>query len=173
MVGEDETFISLFSAGNGVGKSCAGANMLAHILYGSSGNKFFDYPLYNDFPYPKQGRIISDPTTISQTIIPELKIWLPPGRYTTNKGGKNFESKWQTDSGFKFDLMTYEQGVKEFESSTLGFAWFDEPPPLAIFKATVARMRLGGVIFITATPLTGSAWLYDQLVMHPDTKKVE
>jgi len=173
MVGEDETFISLFSAANGVGKTAASCNMLAHILYGSSGNKFFDYPLYNNFPYPKRGRIVSDPTTIAGTIVPELKKWLPPGRYTTNKGGKNYEYKWITDTGFEFDLMSYEQGVKEFESSTLGFAFFDEPPPFAIFKATVARMRLGGIIWIGATPLTGSFWMYDELVMHPDTKKVE
>jgi phage terminase large subunit-like protein len=62
--------------------------------------------------------------------------------------------------------MSYEQDVKEFESSTLGWAWFDEPPPLPIFKATVARMRRGGVIFITATPLAGSSWMYDHIITH-------
>ena len=62
------------------------------------------------------------------------------------------------------DLMSYEQDTKEFEAVDLGFAWFDEPPPESIYKATVARMRRGGIIFITATPLTGSAWLYDHIV---------
>ncbi len=57
--------------------------------------------------------------------------------------------------------MTYEQDPREFEGVTPGWAWFDEPPPEHIFKATVARMRRGGVIFITATPLAGSAYLYD------------
>jgi len=181
MVGNNKTFICLFSAANGVGKTACGCNILAHILYGNSGNKWFeekefewvygkqkgtrkatDFSLFNKFPYPKQGRIVSDATTIIETTVPELKKWLPAGRYTANKAGKNYERKWITDTGHKFDLMTYDQGVKEFESATLGWAWFDEPPPLAIFKATVARMR----IFITATPLTGSAWMYDHILTY-------
>ena len=167
MVGNNKTFICLFSAANGVGKTACGCNILAHFLYGPSGNKYFDdLPLFKKFPYPKQGRIVSDATTIVETTVPELKKWLPSGRYTTNKAGKNFEKKWRTDTGFKFDLMTYDQSVKEFESATLGWAWFDEPPPLAIFKATVARMRRGGIIFITATPLTGSAWMYDHILTY-------
>jgi len=164
MVGKNETFVCLFSAANGVGKTGAGATMLAHLLYGPSGNKYFDYPLFNNFPYPKRGRIASDPTTVTQTIVPELYKWLPQGRFQTNKAGKNYEYNWATDTGHKFEVMTYEQGAKEFESATLGWAWFDEPPPLAIFKATVARMRMGGIIFITATPLTGSAWMYDHIL---------
>jgi len=167
LVGANDTFISLFSAANGVGKTACGANIVAHILYGQSGNPYFDgLPLFDKFPFPKAGRIISDPTTIQGTIIPELKKWLPPGRYTTSKHGKNYEYEWKTDTGFQFELMSYEQDVKEFESSTLGWAWFDEPPPLPIFKATVARMRRGGIIFITATPLTGSAWMYDHIIAH-------
>jgi len=188
MVGEDKTFISLFSAANGVGKTCLGANILAHILWGQSGNKWFgnegfkwefnrgevhqegirkaiDLPLYNNWPYPKRGRIVSDPTTVKETIEPELKKWFPKGRYKTNKKGKNYSYFWQTDTGHVFELMTYDQSLTEFESATLGWCYFDEPPPLAIFKATVARMRRGGIIFIGATPLTGSAWMYDNLVI--------
>jgi len=166
MVGKDRTFISLLTAANGVGKTAAGSAMLAHILFGNrpGGNDWFNYPIFNNFPYEKMGRVVSDPTTIQEVMIPELKKWFPRGRYTTAKSGKNYEYNWETDTGFKFELMTYEQDPKEFESATLGFAWFDEPPPLAIFKATVARMRMGGLIFITATPLTGSAWMYDHIL---------
>ena len=161
----------MFSAANGVGKTAAGSAMLAHILFGSSGNEYFNLPLFNDFPYPKRGRIVSDPTTISQTLIPELKKWFPLGRYQTSKSGKNYEYNWRTDTGHKFEVMTYEQSTKEFESATLGWCWFDEPPPLAIFKATVARMRKGGIIFITATPLMGSAWMYDHIMTYKGDKQ--
>ena len=172
MVGGNEVFISLFSAANGVGKTAAGSNILAHMIYGPSGNKYFDdLPLFKSFPYPRHGRIASDPTTIKETIVPELRKWLPNGRYKTDKAGKNYESIWKTDTGFKFDLMTYEQSAKEYESATLGFAWFDEPPPFAIFKATVARMRMGGIIFITATPLMGSAWMYDHILRYKGDKQ--
>src|SRR3990167_10906993 len=83
------------------------------------------------------------------------------------KGDKHFESIWKTDNGWEWDIMSYEQDAKEYESSTLGWCWFDEPPPEAIFKATVARMRKGGIIFISETPLY-AAWLYDHVIANPD-----
>jgi len=166
-VGQDN-FIVLFSAANGVGKTAAGANIVAHILWGKdSNNKYFDYPLFKNWPYPKRGRIASDPENLKINLIPTLEEWFPEGRYKTKKGGKQYESVWTTDNGWEFDIMSYEQKTKEFESATLGWAWFDEPPTEAIFKATVARMRKGGVIFISETPLY-AAWLYDHIVANPD-----
>lgn len=163
MVGEGEQFISLFSAANGVGKTACGVNILCNILYPDN-NPWFNFPIYKRFPYLKRGRIVSDPTTIKDQIVPELKYWFPRGRYEYQFGGKSYPRSWVTDTGFSFDLMTYDQDVKEFESVSLGFCWFDEPPPEAIYKATVSRMRRGGIIYITETPLIGSAWMYDSFI---------
>lgn len=162
LVGNDENFITLFSAANGIGKTAAGCNVLAHILFPNSDNPWFTAPLYKNFPYKKRGRIVSTPTNISINIVPELKRWFPKGRYRTSKKGKQFESVFYTDTGWEIDLMTYEQDPMEFEGVTLGFIWCDEPPPQAIFKALISRLRTGGVMMITATPLAGSAYLYDQ-----------
>lgn len=164
------TFISVISAGNGVGKTAAGSNIVTNICYGKQ-NEWFDYPIFNNFPFPKHGRIVSNTKTIEETIVggqKELERWLPEGRYTAIKGGKTYNSKFTTDTGFAFDVMTYEQDVQEFESKTLGWVWFDEPPPRAIFKATVARMRRGGIIFITDTPLMNAAWMYDEIITKPE-----
>src|SRR3990167_6338759 len=60
---------------------------------------------------------------------------------TPSKAGRQFNALWKTDTGFSFDILSFEQDPKEFESKTLGWAWFDEPPPKAIFDATVARIR--------------------------------
>ena len=161
-------FIILFSAANGVGKTATAANMVAHILWGEeSTNKYFDLPLFKNFPFPKHGRIVSDPTNISKNLIPTLEEWFPADRYERKKAGKQYFSEWKTDTGHKFDIMSYEQDAKEFESTTLGWAWFDEPPPKAIFTATVSRMRKGGIIFISETPLY-AAWLYDHIIANPD-----
>lgn len=161
-------FIVLFSAANGVGKTAAGANIVAHIIWGKdSENKYFDLPLFKNWPFPKKGRIASDPENIKTNLIPTLEEWFPAGRYKAKKGSKIYQSQWETDNGWKFDIMSYEQDVKEYESATLGFAWFDEPPPEAIFKATVSRMRKGGIIFISETPLY-AAWLYDHIIANPD-----
>lgn len=166
-VGEGN-FIVLFSAANGVGKTATSANIVAHILWGKdSENPYFDYPLFKEWPYPKRGRIVSDPENLKSNLIPALKEWFPEGRYKAMKSGKQYDSRWTTDTGFEFDIMSYEQDAKEFESATLGWAWFDEPPTEAIFKATVARMRKGGIIFISETPLY-AAWLYDHIIANPD-----
>lgn len=162
-------FIILLSAANGVGKTRLGVNILAHLMY-PCGNEWFQGKLFKNWPYLKRARIVSDPTTVKSTIVKELKDQFPVGRYNCDKAGKHFECQWRTDTGWDFDVMTYDQQVKEFESATLGLAWFDEPPPESIFKATVARMRKGGIIFITATPLTGSAWMYDSVISNPDNE---
>lgn len=170
-VGQNKHFVSLFLAANGVGKTCTGANMVANICFGPQ-SKWFEYPLYKDFPYLKKGRIISDPTTIEEKIVPELHKWLPKGKYQTSKGGKNYESRWKTSTGFEFDIMSNEQDAKEFESVDLGWAWFDEPSRWDIYKATVVRMRRGGILFMTLTPLLHSAWIKDELVDKAKAKSV-
>lgn len=161
-LGEDKYFVTLFSAANGVGKTATSVNILANFMF-PCGNKYFNQDFYKNFPYLKKGRIVSDSTTIAEAIIPEIKQWFPVDKYITAKKGKNYEYNWKTTTGFEFDLMTFNQSVKEFESVTIGWAWFDEPPPEAIYKATVSRMRRGGIIFISATPLMGSAWMYDKI----------
>lgn len=156
-----ENFIVLYSAANGVGKTATCANILAHLFWNTGENPYFNGKLFKDWQFLKRGRIVSNPTNVEKNIIPELKDWFPEGKYRTGKGNKKFESIWKTNNGWDFDIMTYEQDITEFEGVTLGWIWFDEPPPEAIFKACVSRLRRGGIIFIGATPLAGSAYLYD------------
>lgn len=165
-------FVSLLSAANGIGKTTAIANILAHLFW-PVGNEFFQQPMMKHWPYKiRKGRIVSDPTTVTETLIPAFEEWFPQGRYTRSKMGKRYDYRWETDTGWTFDVMTYEQSPKEFESANLSFALFDEPPPEVIYKATVARMREGGTIGIFATPLMGSAWMYDEVIANQDNESV-
>jgi hypothetical protein len=177
LVGSNKCFVNLFIAGNGVGKTGAMANIIANICFGPQNEWFNNLPLFKKFPYLKRGRIISDPTTIKEKIIPELKKWFPSNRYqehyTTEKNGKFWESKWTTDSGFTFDLMSNEQETKEFESADLGWVALDEPSRKDIYTATVARTRMGGIIFWGLTPLSYSAWIKDELYDKRDGKNVD
>lgn len=165
------TYITALIAANAVGKTCVGANVVANICFGPQ-NEWFDHDFYRNFPHLKKGRIITDPTTIKEKIIPELKKWFPSNRYdvhyTTKKESKPYEAKWFTDTGFEFDIMSNEQDAKEFESADLGWVWFDEPPPKAIYTASVARTRLGGILFFSVTPLKHSAWMEDEIVNKAD-----
>lgn len=177
MVGSNAVFVNLFIAANGVGKSASGANIVTNICFGPQNDYFRNLPLFEKFPYLKRGRIISDPTTLKEKIIPELKKWFPSNRYTehyaTTKQGKPFEAKWITDTGFEFDLMSNEQDTKEFESTDLGWVWFDEPVRKDIYSASVARTRTGGIIFGTLTPLEYSAWIQEDLYDKADGKLVD
>lgn len=190
MVGSNKHFVNMFIGANGVGKSAIGANIVANICYGAQNRWFKEkefkwtdqnglemtreaikLPLFKKFPYLKRGRIIADPTTLKEKIVPELKKWFPENEskrfpianYTTTKEGKNYAAKFTTNTGHEFDLMSNEQDLKEFESVDLGWAWFDEPPSKKIFLATIARMRRGGIIFLTYTPLFHAGWLKDYI----------
>ncbi len=174
-IGTGKYITTLLSAANGVGKTYLSANLLANLFW-QVDNPYFSADFFKNFPYPKRGRIASDATTITDTIIPILRDVFPKGRYNvekfnTSKDGKRYDYHWTTDTGWEFNIMTYEQDVRQFESSTLGFAWFDEPPPEDVYKATIARFRMGGFCFITATPLTGSAWMYDEIVANENNDK--
>jgi len=177
MVGSNKVFVNMFIAANGVGKSCTGANIIANICFGPLNDYFKDLELFEKFPYLKRGRIVADPTTIKSKIVPELKKWFPSNRYQekweSTKDGKGFESKWITDTGFEFDIMSNEQDPKEFESADLGFIWLDEPVKMSIYKACVARTRTGGIILWTFTPLNYSAAIKDQVYDKRDGTNID
>ena len=177
LVGSNSSFVNLFIAANGVGKSAVAVNIITSICFGSQNDWFRELPLFEKFPYLKHGRIISDPTTIKEKIIPELKKWFPSNRYQekyiTEKQGKFWESKWTTDTGFSFEIMSNEQDAKEFESADLGWIWFDEPTKKDIYIASVARTRGGGIIFWTMTPLDYSAWIEEDLYAKRDGINIE
>jgi len=158
--GSNDYFILFLSAANGVGKTALATNIIANICF-SGNNPWFRGGLFEKWQYLKKGRIVTESDLVEKNVVNELKQWLPRGRYQTKKAGKHFESRWFTDTGFDWDIMTYDQDPMQFEGITLGWAWFDEPPPDLLLKATISRMRKGGIIIITATPISGSAHLYD------------
>lgn len=168
MVGEDKYFVNMFVAANGVGKSASGALMVTNIVFGPQ-SEWFQLPLFQNWPYEKKGRIISDPTTIKEKIIPELRKWfpaneaknIPEANFQESKEGKNFVCKIVTNTGWTIDILSTEQATKEFESADLGFVWIDEPIPKDKFMATLARGRLGMILFWTLTPLFFAAWIKD------------
>lgn len=173
LVGSDEKFVNMFIGGNGAGKTTVGANIVANIVFGKQ-SEWFDHNLFKQFPYIKKGRIISDPTTIKEKIIPELIKWLPRNSYQnfpeklyeTKKEGKYYASKFVFNNGWVIDLMSDEQDVKSFESVDLGFLWIDEPIPKDKFLASLARGRLGMICFWTYTPLFQAGWIKDWIDQH-------
>lgn len=163
-VGNGECFIYIFSAANAVGKTALMASILGGCIFGPSDNPYLKYPLFDNFPYPKRARIASTPKNIEKigAIQNEIVQWWPKGKYTSSKNGRSFESQYEAN-GWVVDIMSYEQDVSEFESATLGIAIFDEPPPVKILYATIARMRKGGIILLFMTPLDEGGEIIEDL----------
>ena len=162
-IGGNEYFIVIFSAANAVGKSALMANVIGGCMFGSNDNPYFKYPFFENFPFPHRGRIVSTPKNIEEigAIQTEIKKFWPKGKYTGHKRGRRFDSEYIAGD-WVVDLMSLMQEVSEFESATLGFCCFDEPPKTNILYATIARMRKGGIILIFMTPLdTGGEILED------------
>jgi len=81
-----DSFIRIFSAGNGVGKSALMVNVIANLTAPiNHTNKWFKG--MGNIRRPNRGRIVSTSTNIQQNIVPELKKWLPQGRFTAEKRG--------------------------------------------------------------------------------------
>lgn len=164
-IGDGDVFIGIFSAANGVGKTALMVNVLANIILGEkTENPWFDKPLFDDFRFPHRGRIASTKKNVEEigAIQTEIKNWFPEGSYSAKRMGKQYDSEYQMGN-WVFDIMTYEQDVKQFESATLGVMIFDEPPPLPILYACIARMRKGGIIMIFMTPLDDGGQILEDM----------
>jgi Terminase-like family. len=164
LLGRSAPHVGIFSAANGIGKTTAIANVLANIIFGSQ-NRYFDYPLFRHWPYPKRLRFITDPKLVEEIgpLHSEIKKWWPKGKYQASKSGKSYFSQYKAN-GFLLDVMSYDQDLKQFEGTTLGGVFFDEPPVRSIWNASLARLRMGGIAMVFMTPLTQAAWFFDEVV---------
>jgi len=164
LVGKKTPYIGIFSAANGIGKTTAIANILANIFWGPQ-NRFFEYPVFKTWPYPKRLRFVTNPNLLGEDgpLHTEIKKWWPQGKYTCSKAGKTYYSKYRAN-GFLLEVMSYDQALTEFEGKTLGAVLFDEPPMRAIYNACISRLRMGGVCMVFMTPLTGAGWFFDEVV---------
>jgi hypothetical protein len=166
------TTLNVFSAGNGVGKTAIGPNILAQIVYGQHGEWTKGCPYYENWPFPKRARILGTHSNLKETgaIHEELTKWLVPGTYERIKDGQEYFSVYNfPDYGWSIKLMTYDQDPKELEGPTLGLIWADEPMPEAFVGPAMSRLREGGLFMNTMTPLSGGAWVFDKMEeKHPD-----
>jgi hypothetical protein len=173
-VGNAESFIVIFSAGNGVGKTAATAALIAAIIWPELAPKnVFASWVYQNWPYPKDFRVVSTPQEIAEggSIQREFKRWFPKDQYAAIKGGKPYLSQYLAKD-FTINLMSYDMAPEAFEGATNGLVVFNEPPPKAVFNACAARMRRGGRVLFPGTPLMDAAWIMDELVSKADGKYI-
>lgn len=171
-----ETYITVFAAPNGVGKTRTAITALGWLLWPEMAPRAFQgLPLLSCWPlgWPRKVRFISTPKEIEEigAVQSAIKELWPLNRYEAIKGKKTYPSIFRAN-GFEMDMMTYDQDPKEFEGATIPIIIFNEPPPEEIYKRCVARTRMGGKLVFPMTPLTDAAWIKDKIVDRADGKRI-
>lgn len=156
-----------FSGANKVLKTGATVACLGNIIWGPQ-NEWFDFPIFQDWPYPRTVWIDSEDSTLKEILLPEMHKWFPKGKYKTEAKGKTFDYHWKCQGKDNLEwnifVKTFDTPAKKLESSLIGLMIFSEPPPRDHYYAIPARMPAGGMIWNEFTPLVDAAWFHDDLM---------
>lgn len=161
----DSLTICEFLKGNGGGGSWVMVAIMSAIMFGTKN------PLFAGFG-PKQWKFIKDLRIVTTSesltdagpIQKAMNHLFPAGRWTQSRGvGKNFYSQGYTDTGFTWDIMTFNQSVTEFAAHTKGAIFISEPAPEPIFFEVCTRLRGHGVVFVEMTQLDMAGYNQDIL----------
>jgi phage terminase large subunit-like protein len=68
---------------------------------------------------------------------------------------KHFGPDGKSDGWSELKYKSYERGREKWQGDTLDFVWFDEEPDEDIYGEGLTRLREGGMVFVTFTPLLG------------------
>jgi len=162
---ESQAFIRSVIAGNGVGKTRMGAQELAWFAYGN-----------HPWRQTVQDRVrvgrIGCEKMAWEMMRSRLEALFPEFRRDYNKGGSTYERFWTIydETGKKeictFDVMTYDQEPRSWESVELDFLWLDEPPSLGIWRSCLLRFRSCPypAIWLTMTPLQLASWFVSEVI---------
>lgn len=164
IVAAADSYPIVFSAANGVSKTSTVVNLIANLIW-PGGSEWFDFDRFKNWPWTKRIRYITDPELVKDSgpFRQEILKWFPKQGWRCEKAGKQYYSQYSANEWF-IDVLTTDQEVRQFEGGTFGLIIMDEPTPQSIYSACVGRLRLGGLLLVVMTPLTSSAWFYDQIV---------
>ena len=74
------------------------------------------------------------------------------------------KNEYGGDSVVQFN--SYDQGRTKWQADTVDIVWFDEEPPLDIYSEGLTRTQaVGGVVFVTFTPLLGMSQVVKRFLM--------
>jgi hypothetical protein len=163
-IGSTKNLVYVLSAANGIGKTTGLVNLAGNIIFGPQ-NRFFDYPLFRNWPYPKRLRIVSEVSQVKESgpVPTEIEKWWPKGKYQAFKAGHPYPSEYKAGDWI-LEVMTYDQDKEQHEGANLGAVLFNEPPPQHLWTPNTSRLRMGGFAAVFMTPLTEAGWFFDEVV---------
>lgn len=110
---------------------------------------------------------------IRDTILPELKKWIPQSRILKekpNSQGIITRIIIRGDNGKEsvISLMSGEQDDMSFEGDLTDMVWIDEPCKRSIYTASLRSLLVSnGPLFFTLTPLS-EPWIYNDIFLSND-----
>jgi phage terminase large subunit-like protein len=165
----------LFLGGNRAGKTVAGAAELVKLVTGT-------HEYCNRFTVPLRTRAIGVDFEhgIKKIIMPEIARWMPPSALKKGSWEESYDTRSRTltlDNDSFIEFLTHDQDVDQHAGTSRHAIWFDEEPPELIFNENMLRLAdVGGIWFMTMTPLIDMSWTINRIynpVMNKETTDIE
>jgi hypothetical protein len=145
-----------FLKGNGVGGTKAVMAAWSAIMYGTRNKDFQGSPFHPQWPFKKSARLLSTKEALKDKgpVQEALRSVFPARRYTQGRGsGTAYFSEGSTDTGWEWDVLTYDQSVLQAAGANKGLIIFVEPPPRDLFYESWTRLRGNGMVLVDMTQL--------------------
>lgn len=159
--------INIFTFGNGTGKTHLLMSIWSAIMFGTK-NKLFQQGIFTNWPkaWPKTARLCAPESLLGDVDVIQILMrkLFPVGAYKQQKNHKTFYGSGQTNTGWSWDVMTYDQDAQQAAGETKGLLLYSEPPPRALFNENLARLRAGGITIMEMTPLNFAPWILDEYI---------
>lgn len=171
LVAQPGGLVVVSGAGNGWGKSQLIVAIFAAIIWPDlAPSCFAKHQLFSNWPHPKRARIYSTPAELEDDGAIQIAIrqLFPRARYSAEKAGYSYLSKFDTDTGWTLDMFSYERDESQAAGPNIGLQAFNEPPPEALYKEAIARTRAGGIVIGGMTSLLSNPWVVDGLFNKAD-----
>lgn len=157
--------MTIMTFGNGTGKTHLLVSMWSALMFGTK-NKLFQNGVFVNWPkaWPKSVRLSAPESLLGDDDVFQglMRKLFPKGAYQQNKNHKNFYSSGRTNTGWSWDVMTYDQDPQQAAGETKGLLLYSEPPPRRLFGENLARLRAGGMTLMEMTPLNFAPWIMDE-----------
>jgi len=160
--------------GNSAGKTfLIPAMMWVIATHNSNGIKWFNYPLYQAWPFPKHLRVIGRKQLFFEGTGEFWKAiwkWWPqiegePYGWSCEKGDYHYPCRYKLPNGFTLDCVTPEQS--EHEGVELGMLALLEPEEENIWNQYVRAFRHGGIKLLSCTMARMSEWMDRRVLQDP------
>jgi hypothetical protein len=166
----DAASLELLLKGNGTGGTFDAIAIWAACMFVTANPLFARSPFGDNWPkhWRKSARIVSTAEVLADDgpVQEAMSALFPAGRWSQRKGKYGYYSVGETDTGWKWNMMTYDQPLKQFAGANKGLVIFIEPPKKPVFSESMARLRGGGRALIDMTPVADpdSAWVKYEIV---------